>query len=159
MILSPLARQRFFDANGLPLAGGQLFTYAAGTTTPQVTYSNQIGTTNTNPVVLDAYGYADVWIDVTKGYKFTLEDVNNNVLWTVDNINGVPLSGVLLTVNTLPQSTTVLSGNTLTWPNLTIPNGLTLTVNSGGCFMGLHPITVASGGIFTIASGGSSYII
>lgn len=150
MILSPLVKQRFFDANGVPLAGGQLFTYAAGTTTPQTTYSNQGGTTNTNPVVLDANGYADVWIDPTKSYKFVLEDALNNVLWTVDNVNGLPTDGGLLTVNTLPQSTTVTTGTTLFWPNLTIPNGLSLTVNSGANFSGLHPITVASGGTFTI---------
>lgn len=87
MILSPLLRQRFFDINGVPLAGGQLYTYAAGTTTPQTTYSNETGTTNANPVVLDAYGYADVWLDPTLSYKFVLEDVNDNVQWTVDNVS------------------------------------------------------------------------
>lgn len=86
MNLSPLLRQRFFDANGVPLAGGQLFSYQAGTTTPQVTYSNQGGTTNTNPVVLDSDGYANVWLDPTLSYKFVLEDVNDNVQWTVDNV-------------------------------------------------------------------------
>ncbi len=155
MILSPLVRQRFFDANGVPLAGGQLFSYAAGTTTPQGTFANQGGTTNANPVVLDAYGYADVWIDVTKSYKFVLEDVNNNVLWTVDNINGVPMSGGLQTVNTLPQNTTVTTGNTLTWPNLTIPAGLTLTVNSGANFTAIHPLTVNG----TLQVNGTSYVI
>lgn len=91
MILSPLVKQRFFDSNGVPLTGGLLYTYQAGTSTPQVTYSNQAGTTNTNPVVLDAYGYADVWLDPTKAYKFILQDVNGNVLWTLDNI--APVSG------------------------------------------------------------------
>jgi hypothetical protein len=86
MNLSPLIRQRFFDVNGLPLAGGQLFSYQAGTTTPQVTYSNETGTTNSNPVVLDAYGYCDVWLDPTLAYKFILEDVNSVVQWTTDNI-------------------------------------------------------------------------
>lgn len=87
MNLSPLLKQRFFDANGLPLAGGLLYSYAAGTTTPQVTYSNSTGTTNTNPVVLDSSGYADVWLDPTLAYKFVLEDSSNNVQFTVDNVN------------------------------------------------------------------------
>jgi hypothetical protein len=86
MNLSPLFKQRFFDANGAPLAGGQLFSYEAGTVTPQATYSNATGTTNSNPVVLDADGYADVWLDPTLAYKFVLEDANNNVIWTVDNV-------------------------------------------------------------------------
>jgi len=157
MILSPLIRQRFFDNNGVMLAGGQLFSYVAGTTTPQVTYSNQGGTTNTNPVILDAYGYADVWIDPSKSYKLVLEDANNNLLWTVDNVNGTSPGG-LLTVNTLPQNTTVLTGTTLLWPNLTIPNGLTLTVNSGGCFTAIHPFTIASGGVLQVNSGGTAYV-
>jgi hypothetical protein len=84
--LAPSARQRFFDANGLPLNGGQLFTYAAGTTTAQVTYKDNSGTTNTNPVVLDSQGYADVWLDITLAYKFVLEDSLGSVQWTEDNI-------------------------------------------------------------------------
>lgn len=91
MILSPVLKQRFFDANGLPLASGQLFSYAAGTTTPQATYSNATGTANSNPVVLDSSGYADVWIDPTLAYKFVLEDANNNVIFTEDNVT-FPLS-------------------------------------------------------------------
>lgn len=160
MILSPLPRQRFFDVNGVPLAGGLLYTYAAGTTTPQGTYSDSSGTTNTNPVVLDAYGYANVWLNYTLAYKFVLEDVNGNVQWTVDNINSsAALASGILTSNTLPASVTVVSGNTLMWPTLTIPSGLTLTVSSGGYFTGIHPVTVASGGTLTINSGGVATII
>lgn len=86
MNLSPVFRQRFFDLNGLPLAGGQVFTYQAGTTTPQITYSNATGTQNTNPVVLDSSGYADIWFDPTLAYKVVLQDANSNVLWTEDGI-------------------------------------------------------------------------
>lgn len=79
-------RFRAFDANGVPLAGGQLFTYAAGTTTPQATYTDQSGLTpNSNPVVLDANGYADVWTN-NSNYKAVLKDASGNTLWTVDNI-------------------------------------------------------------------------
>lgn len=155
MILSPLAKQRFFDASGSPLAAGKLYTYAAGTTTPQVTYSNQGGTTNANPVILDANGYADVWLDPTKSYKFVLADSADAILWTVDNINGPPNVGGLLTANDLPSNTSVSSGYTLMWPNLTIPAGITLTVDSGGCFTGIHPITVDG----TLTVNGDCYII
>ena len=41
--LSPNAKQQFFDANGNPLAGGKVYTYAAGTTTPIVTYTDSTG--------------------------------------------------------------------------------------------------------------------
>lgn len=85
--LSPLLRQRFLDSNGLPLNGGKLYSYAAGTTTPQDTYTNSTGTLNANPVVIDANGYADVWIDPTLSYKFVLKDSGGSTLWTVDNVS------------------------------------------------------------------------
>jgi len=84
--LSPVFRQRFFDATGLPLSGGKLYTYQAGTTAPQDTFSNTTGTLNTNPVVLDSNGYCDIWIDPTVSYKFVLNDSLGNTLWTVDNV-------------------------------------------------------------------------
>ena len=60
--LTPVPKIQFFDANGHPLAGGKLYSYAAGTTTPLVTYTDQAGTSaNTNPVILDARGEASVW--------------------------------------------------------------------------------------------------
>ena len=87
MNLAPVLKQRFLDANGLPLAGGLLNTYAAGTSTPQATYSNQAGTPNANPVVLDSQGYADLWLDPTLSYKFVLTDSLSNVLITEDNVS------------------------------------------------------------------------
>lgn len=88
MNISPPIRQRYFDnATGAPLAGGQLFSYQAGTSIPQGTYSNSTGTPNTNPVVLDSNGYADVWMNPALVYKFILEDSQGNVLWTEDNVS------------------------------------------------------------------------
>jgi hypothetical protein len=85
--LTPNAKQQFFDANGNPLAGGRLYTYAAGTTTPQVTYTNYVGgTPNTNPIILDSRGEATVWLGNAQ-YKFKLTDANDVEIWTVDNIN------------------------------------------------------------------------
>lgn len=94
MNLAPVIRQRFSDANNLPLVGGQLFTYQAGTTTPQTTYSNSTGTTNTNPVVMDSSGYCDVWLDPTLVYKFVLQDSLSNVLWTEDNVGSSAGTGI-----------------------------------------------------------------
>ena len=58
---------------------------------------------------------------------------------------------------TLPYSTTVTTGNTLQWNNLTIPSGMTLTVNSGGSFYSMGPVVVASGGFLIIT--GTSRIL
>lgn len=91
MNLSPLPIQKFFDSNGNPLAGGLLFTYTAGTTTKVATAKDQAGTLNTNPIQLDYRGEANVWLDPTLTYKFTLApagdtDPPTKPIWTVDNI-------------------------------------------------------------------------
>lgn len=79
---------QFLDSNGAPLVGGKLYTYAAGTTTPQVTYTDYVGgTPNANPVILDSRGEASVWLG-TSLYKMALYDSTNVLIWTVDNIGG-----------------------------------------------------------------------
>ena len=85
--LTPSAKQQFFDANGNPLAGGKLYTYAAGTTTPLATYTDAGGgTPNTNPVILNSRGEANVWLGSSK-YKFKLTTSTDVEIWTVDNIS------------------------------------------------------------------------
>ena len=88
-MLTPSPKMQFFDANGNPLVGGKLYTYAAGTNTPLATYTDAGGATpNANPVILDSRGEANVWLGVTQ-YKFTLKDSLDNLIWTVDNLNQV----------------------------------------------------------------------
>lgn len=78
MNLSPLPIQKFFDNNGRPLAGGLLFTYAAGTSTKIATYVDSTGVTpNTNPIVLNFRGECRLWIDPTLAYKFILSPAND----------------------------------------------------------------------------------
>ena len=86
-VLTPAAKMQFFAASGIPLAGGLLYTYAAGTTTPSATYTDSSGgTANSNPIVLDARGEANVWLGAAT-YKFKLCDPTNTEIWTVDNIS------------------------------------------------------------------------
>lgn len=84
--LLPPIRQRFLDDNGDPLAGGKLYSYEAGTTTPKATYVDRAGVTeNANPIVLDADGWADVWIG-SGYYKFVLKDSSDVEIWTKDQV-------------------------------------------------------------------------
>lgn len=86
--LSPPPKLQFFDANGNPLAGGFLYSYVAGTSTPLATYNDASGTTyNTNPIILNARGEANVWLGAA-AYKLKLETAANVEIWTVDNIGG-----------------------------------------------------------------------
>lgn len=80
------ANFRAFDSNGAPLSGGLLYSYEAGTTTPLPTYTDNTGATpNANPVVLDATGTANVWMQPGVLYKFVLTDALGNQQWSVDN--------------------------------------------------------------------------
>jgi hypothetical protein len=77
------------DNDGLPLVGGQLFTYAAGTLIPQATYTDAGGgTAQTNPIVLDENGQAALFLG-NLVYKFVLEDANGVIQWTADQISGI----------------------------------------------------------------------
>lgn len=91
--LSPTPYQRFVDSNGAALAGGLLYTYVAGTTTPQATYTDSTGgTPNTNPIVLNTRGEASIWLDPTLTYKFVLQTSGGAAVWTQDYIS--PYVGV-----------------------------------------------------------------
>jgi hypothetical protein len=90
--ISPLPIQHFVDNNGNPLNAGLLFTYAAGTTTKLATFTDSTGSVaNTNPVVLNTRGEAQVWLTKGSFYKFVLSpstdtDPPTNAIWTVDQI-------------------------------------------------------------------------
>jgi len=84
--IAPQPKLQFFDANGDPLVGGKLYSYIAGTTTPQATYTDESGATaNTNPVILDSRGEASVWFGAGT-YKLKLTTAADVDVWTVDNI-------------------------------------------------------------------------
>ena len=87
--LSPSPKMQFFTAAGVPLVGGKLFTYASGTTVPAATYTDSTGNTaNTNPVILDSRGEANVWFGPSR-YTLVLKDSLDNLIWTADGINSV----------------------------------------------------------------------
>lgn len=76
-----------FDDYGELLAGGKLYTYEGGTTTPLVTYQDLNGVTpNANPVVLDAAGRATVRVTNGVSYKFVLKDSDDVTIVTHDHI-------------------------------------------------------------------------
>jgi len=99
-VLTPQPKMQFTTAAGVPLSGGKVYTYIAGTTTPQATFTDYTGATpNTNPVILNSRGEANIWLGGAL-YKFKLTDANDVEIWTVDYISA-PTSAV----------SPVLSGN------------------------------------------------
>jgi len=139
--LAPTPKLQFFDANGAPLVGGKLYTYAAGSTTPLASYTDSTGNTaNTNPVILDSRGEANVWLSGAI-YKFALYDSTNVLIWTVDNINGSTFAS-----NATGDGTTtafaVLDGFTAIYINGVYQNRNTYAVTSGTVtFSEAPPIT------------------
>lgn len=91
--LSPLAGAgwQFFDDNGVPLAGGKIYTYLSGTSTPATTYTSSSGATpNTNPIVLDAAGRVaeEVWLTDDVQYRLVLQTALSVQIWLKDGISG-----------------------------------------------------------------------
>jgi hypothetical protein len=80
---------QFFDNNGAPLAGGLIYTYAAGTTTPQATYTTSAGTVpHPNPIVLNSAGRVpggEIWL-LPASYKFILQTSAAVLIATYDNV-------------------------------------------------------------------------
>ena len=87
------AASQFLDDSGVPLSGGFIYTYLAGTTTPAATYTSSSGATpNTNPIVLDAAGRppAEIWMTSTLSYKFIIKTSTGVTIRTYDDLYGVP---------------------------------------------------------------------
>jgi hypothetical protein len=95
VFLSPVGgvAAQFFTNSGIPLTGGKLYTYAAGTTTPLASYTTSAGSTaRTNPIILDSAGRVgdggEIWITSSQ-YKFVLKDSTDVLIATWDNVSGI----------------------------------------------------------------------
>jgi hypothetical protein len=94
VFLSPVGgvAAQFFTNSGVPLSGGKLYTYAAGTTTPKTSYTSSSGATaHTNPIILDSAGRVpggEIWISAPP-YKFVLNTSTDVLIATYDNVLGI----------------------------------------------------------------------
>jgi microcystin-dependent protein len=130
------AGSQFFDNSGVPLAGGLIYSYLAGTTTPLVTYTSSTGlTAHPNPIVLDSAGRInEVWIPEGTNCKFVLQTSTNVLIGTYDSL--FPIASLPVSVyNGGTGATTaegarinlglgtflVPTGSLIMWPSVTIP--------------------------------------
>jgi hypothetical protein len=92
---------QLFDDNGVPLAGGLIYTYAAGTTTPAVTYTSNSGiTAHPNPIVLNAAGRVpsgEIWLTAGLSYKFLVKTSTGVQIASYDNVTGNGFISLLAT--------------------------------------------------------------
>jgi hypothetical protein len=102
---------QFFDDSGNVLTGGKIYTYQAGTTTPQASYTSSSGNTaHTNPIVLNAAGRVpsggEIWILATALYKFVLETSTGVLIATYDNV-GSSFNAIAIIANFTGNGSTV----------------------------------------------------
>ena len=85
-------KTRFTNDLGQPLIGGQVYTYFAGTSTNQDSYSDAALTVpNTNPVILDDTGSADIFL---KGaYRIRVFDKSGRFIEEQDNVTQAASQG------------------------------------------------------------------
>ena len=94
VFLSPIggAGWQFFNNDGTVLSGGLIYTYSAGTTTPQVSYTTSAGNiAHSNPIVLNSAGRVptgEIWL-ISTPYKFAIYTATNTLIATYDNISGI----------------------------------------------------------------------
>jgi microcystin-dependent protein len=91
--LSPIGNGfQFFTILGQPLAGGKIYTYQAGSSTPLATYTDNTGATaNANPIVLGTDGRpsSEIWLTYGYNYKFILKTADDTTIQTYDNLYGI----------------------------------------------------------------------
>lgn len=106
----PVPKQQYFAFAGIPLVGGKVYTYAAGSVTPKATYTDSAGTVaQANPIILNARGEPANAIFWAGAYKVEVRDALDNVIYTVDNYNTDPagLWGLVATFLTSDGATMV----------------------------------------------------
>ena len=156
VLLSPYGvGQQFFDDNGVPLAGGLIYTYQAGSSTPLVTYTDNGGTiANANPIVLDASGRTpqQIWLLTGYSYKFVLQNADAVLIQTLDNIYPI--------LQNAPTSAPAIpSGGIIIWSGSTgsIPSGWFLCNGTNGTPDLRDRFIVGAGNTYAVnATGGTT---
>lgn len=143
-----------FGPTGTILAGGQLFTYQAGSSTPLATYTTVNGTiANQNPIILGSDGKLpnELWLQYGYAYKFVLEDANSNLIDTYDNIAGI--------ITSIPAtSPAVPSGCILIWSGSvgSIPSGFVLCNGSNSTPDLRDKFIVGAGNTYSVGQTGGA---
>ncbi len=153
--LSPIGNGvSFLGVTGLPLSGGKLYSYQAGSSTPLATYTTVSGTiANANPIILGTDGRApnEIWLTFGYNYKFILQDANNATIATYDDIYGI--------LGTIPAVASVLpTGMILLWSGSigSIPAGFLLCDGNNSTPDLRNRFVVGAGSTYSVNETGGS---
>jgi hypothetical protein len=147
--------QQFFDNNGIPLSGGLIYTYQAGTSTPLATYTDNSGNTaNANPIVLDSSGRVpyEIWMFTGYSYKFVIQTSAGASIQTLDNLYPI--------LQNAPASAPAIpSGGIILWSGSTgsVPSGWYLCDGTNGTPDLRNSFIVGAGNTYAVgATGGAT---
>jgi hypothetical protein len=153
--LSPIGNGvNFLGVDGLPLNGGLLYSYQAGSSTPLATYTDVNGLIpNANPIVLNTDGRVPsaVWLTEGFNYKFLLKTSANVTVATYDNIYGI-LGTIPTTAPTLPSGVIILWSGAIG----SIPAGYYLCNGSNGTPDLRDRFVIGAGNNYSVAQTGGS---
>jgi hypothetical protein len=155
VLLSPVGNgQQFFNNNGLPNAGGLIYTYQAGSSTLLTTYTTVNGNVaNTNPIVLDAYGRtpSEIWMQTGYSYKFVIQTSAAVTLQTLDNLYPI--------LQTAPTATPSLpTGAIILWSGSlgSVPTGYVLCDGTNSTPDLRDRFVIGAGSNYAVAATGGS---
>lgn len=153
--LSPIGNGvSFLGTTGLPLSGGKIYTYQAGSSTPLATYTTVDGTiANANPIILGTDGRtpSEIWLTYGYNYKFILQDSVGSTIATYDNLYGI--------LGTIPAaSSTLPTGMILLWSGAvgSIPTGYYLCDGNNGTPDLRDRFLVGAGNTYSVNQTGGS---
>ena len=155
VLLSPVGNgPQFFDNNGLPLSGGLIYTYQAGSSTPATTYTTNSGTIpNSNPIILDAAGRPpqEIWLEVGYTYKFIIQTSAGVTLQTLDNLYPI-LQTSSATASPIPAGLITMWSGSIG----SIPSGWALCNGSNGTPDLRDRFVIAAGSTYSVGQTGGS---
>ena len=155
--LSPIGNGfQFLTTTGLPLAGGKIYTYQAGSSTPLATYSDNGGVyANANPIILGSDGrpQSEIWLTYGYNYKFILTDSSDVQIQSYDN-----LYGIVGTVSSGGGGTTIPAGLISLWYGSigSVPSGWLLCDGSNGTPDLRDRFVVGAGSTYSVSATGGS---
>lgn len=169
---APCAYQTIEDANGMAIVGGKVNVRLAGLATLATTYSDAIGTPNTNPIIAGAGGRFVMFLTPGVTYDLDYTDADGAIFKTVSGVAATPSSannldvtgvaGENLAANTLAYLSDGSAGTAGKWykadadfayastlPELgftvsAILSGASGTLRQGGRLAGFSGLTVGS---------------
>lgn len=155
VLLSPVGNgQQFFDNTGVPLAGGLIYTYQAGSSTPLTTYTTNLGSIpNTNPIILDSAGRTsnEVWMQTGYSYKFVLQTSAGVTLQTLDNLYPI-LQNAAATTNPFTTGMIIIWSGSIG----SVPSGWALCNGSNGTPDLRDRFVIAAGSTYAVGQTGGT---